>query len=151
MPPESNVESTLIWYRASDEQNYKYWTNELDKFLEGKHCYLYCRIHFIVCTRTKVSSLLSHWAVFRENHSCSTNCSKNPYTELHENLTYVLVTDSRAQTNEQLGGHHPHMHSLLLRKGHLSNVNIIRLIKKVLHKILFVEWLLHISVTYNLY
>ncbi|GFG29551.1 hypothetical protein Cfor_04666 [Coptotermes formosanus] len=34
MPPESNVESTLIWYRANDEQNYKYWTEELDKFLE---------------------------------------------------------------------------------------------------------------------
>lgn len=34
MPPESNVESTLIWYRANDERNYKYWTDELDKFLE---------------------------------------------------------------------------------------------------------------------
>jgi sodium/potassium-transporting ATPase subunit beta len=38
MPPESNVESTLIWYRANDEKNYKYWTDELDKFLEGKQC-----------------------------------------------------------------------------------------------------------------
>lgn len=34
MPPESNVESTLIWYKASDGENYKYWTDELDKFLE---------------------------------------------------------------------------------------------------------------------
>lgn len=34
MPPESNVESTLIWYRGNDEHNYKYWTDELDKFLE---------------------------------------------------------------------------------------------------------------------
>nr|CAD7463599.1 unnamed protein product [Timema tahoe] len=33
MPPVENVESTLIWYRASDE-NYKYWTTELDNFLE---------------------------------------------------------------------------------------------------------------------
>ncbi|XP_069691964.1 sodium/potassium-transporting ATPase subunit beta-2-like [Periplaneta americana] len=33
MPPESNVESTLIWYRGNDENNYKYWTDELDKFL----------------------------------------------------------------------------------------------------------------------
>jgi sodium/potassium-transporting ATPase subunit beta len=41
MPPESNVESTLIWYRGNDEQNYKYWTDELDKFLEGKQNYLY--------------------------------------------------------------------------------------------------------------
>jgi len=46
MPPESNVESTLIWYRANDEGNYKYWTDELDKFLEGKQCYLYCRIEY---------------------------------------------------------------------------------------------------------
>ena len=36
MPPESNVESTLIWYRAADDNNYKYWTDELDKFLEGE-------------------------------------------------------------------------------------------------------------------
>ncbi|KAF4527776.1 hypothetical protein B566_EDAN015832 [Ephemera danica] len=33
MPPESNVESTLIWYRGTDSQNYKYWTEELDRFL----------------------------------------------------------------------------------------------------------------------
>jgi len=25
MPPESNVESTLIWYKASDEGNYLHW------------------------------------------------------------------------------------------------------------------------------
>jgi len=122
MPPESNVESTLIWYRANDEQNYKYWTDELDKFLEGKQCYLYYRIHFDVCTGTKVSALLSHWAIFHKNCSCLTNCWKNPHTEFHENLTYVSVTDSRAQTDEQLGGHHPHMCSLLLRNEHLSNV-----------------------------
>lgn len=36
MPPESNVESTLIWYKASDEGNYLHWTRELDKFLEGR-------------------------------------------------------------------------------------------------------------------
>lgn len=36
MPPESNVESTLIWYKASDEGNYLHWTRELDRFLEGE-------------------------------------------------------------------------------------------------------------------
>ncbi|XP_067006982.1 sodium/potassium-transporting ATPase subunit beta-2 isoform X2 [Anabrus simplex] len=34
MPSEENVESTLIWYKSSSEKDYKYWTNELDKFLE---------------------------------------------------------------------------------------------------------------------
>jgi hypothetical protein len=67
MPPESNVESTLIWYRANDEQNYKYWTEELDKFLEGEQYYLYCRVHFTACTRAKVGSLLSHWADFTKS------------------------------------------------------------------------------------
>ncbi|XP_015608306.1 sodium/potassium-transporting ATPase subunit beta-2 [Cephus cinctus] len=33
MPPESNVESTLIWYKTSNEGNYRHWTKELDKFL----------------------------------------------------------------------------------------------------------------------
>lgn len=34
MPPDTNVESTLIWFRASDEQNIQHWTNQLDEFLE---------------------------------------------------------------------------------------------------------------------
>ncbi|XP_063244574.1 sodium/potassium-transporting ATPase subunit beta-2-like isoform X1 [Bacillus rossius redtenbacheri] len=34
MPPEENVESTLIWYRASDK-NYEHWTKELTNFLSG--------------------------------------------------------------------------------------------------------------------
>ncbi|KAL2750905.1 sodium/potassium-transporting ATPase subunit beta-2 [Vespula maculifrons] len=37
MPPESNVESTLIWYKASDEGNFLHWTKELDAFLEEYH------------------------------------------------------------------------------------------------------------------
>ncbi|KAF7989747.1 hypothetical protein HCN44_008421 [Aphidius gifuensis] len=34
MPPESNVESTLIWYKASDKGNFVHWSRALDKFLE---------------------------------------------------------------------------------------------------------------------
>lgn len=34
MPPDSNVESTLIWYKANDEGNYRHWTEKLDTFLE---------------------------------------------------------------------------------------------------------------------
>ncbi|XP_014204424.1 sodium/potassium-transporting ATPase subunit beta-2 [Copidosoma floridanum] len=34
MPPESNVESTLIWYKASDEGNFRHWSRALDKFLQ---------------------------------------------------------------------------------------------------------------------
>ncbi|XP_026475245.1 sodium/potassium-transporting ATPase subunit beta-2 [Ctenocephalides felis] len=33
MPPESNVESTLVWYRASESKNMEYWTKEIDNFL----------------------------------------------------------------------------------------------------------------------
>lgn len=36
MPPESNVESTLIWYKASDEKNVEHWVTALDNFLSGK-------------------------------------------------------------------------------------------------------------------
>ncbi|XP_033228654.1 sodium/potassium-transporting ATPase subunit beta-2-like [Belonocnema kinseyi] len=35
MPPESNVESTLIWYKATDQGNYGHWVKELNKFLAG--------------------------------------------------------------------------------------------------------------------
>jgi sodium/potassium-transporting ATPase subunit beta len=34
LPPSDNVESTLIWYRGTDTENYKYWTNALNEFLE---------------------------------------------------------------------------------------------------------------------
>lgn len=34
MPPESNVESTLIWYQKNTPTNSKYWAEELDHFLE---------------------------------------------------------------------------------------------------------------------
>lgn len=37
MPPASNVESTLVWYKASDQGNFLHWTTELDKFLEEYH------------------------------------------------------------------------------------------------------------------
>lgn len=34
MPEEANVESTLIWYRASDNGNVEAWTKHIDAFLE---------------------------------------------------------------------------------------------------------------------
>jgi len=34
MPPESNVESTLISFEAADEKNTDYWISSLDEFLE---------------------------------------------------------------------------------------------------------------------
>lgn len=33
LPPEENVESTLIWYKGTDYENYKIWTEALTKFL----------------------------------------------------------------------------------------------------------------------
>lgn len=37
LPSEDNVESTLIWYKGTDEKNYKMWTDALDDFLQGKN------------------------------------------------------------------------------------------------------------------
>lgn len=49
MPPESNVESTLIWYKASDEGNFLHWTKELDAFLEGKTFISpFCKVYFLL-------------------------------------------------------------------------------------------------------
>lgn len=36
MPPESNVESTLVWFEAANEKNTDYWVGALDEFLECK-------------------------------------------------------------------------------------------------------------------
>lgn len=35
MPPPSNVESTLIWYKSNDKGNVAYWHKELDDFLKS--------------------------------------------------------------------------------------------------------------------
>ncbi|KAJ6649706.1 Sodium/potassium-transporting ATPase subunit beta-2 [Pseudolycoriella hygida] len=35
LPPEENVESTLIWYKGTDYENYKIWTEALTSFLAG--------------------------------------------------------------------------------------------------------------------
>lgn len=35
MPPSDNVESTLIWYKGTNHENYRTWTDALDKFLQG--------------------------------------------------------------------------------------------------------------------
>ncbi|EJY57851.1 AAEL010145-PC [Aedes aegypti] len=34
LPSEDNVESTLIWYKGTEEKNYKQWTDALDDFLQ---------------------------------------------------------------------------------------------------------------------
>ena len=36
MPPEENVESTLIWYKGTERNDYKHWASSLEKFLEGR-------------------------------------------------------------------------------------------------------------------
>lgn len=36
MPPDSHVESTLIWYKMA-ERNYAEWTTKLDEFLKRKY------------------------------------------------------------------------------------------------------------------
>lgn len=42
MPPESNVESTLVWFEAANEKNTDYWIGALDEFLEcRKRIYSY--------------------------------------------------------------------------------------------------------------
>lgn len=33
MPQRENVESTLIWYKGTKYENYRQWTDALDKFL----------------------------------------------------------------------------------------------------------------------
>lgn len=40
-PPLENVESTLIWYRGTDSENFKYWIDSLESFLKGKVSRLY--------------------------------------------------------------------------------------------------------------
>lgn len=36
MPPEANLGSTLVWYKASKSDNLEYWYKSVDKFLNGK-------------------------------------------------------------------------------------------------------------------
>lgn len=46
MPPESNVESTLVWYEANDESNTDYWIGAVNDFLKSKkHALLTYKIY----------------------------------------------------------------------------------------------------------
>lgn len=36
-PPESTIDSTLIWFEKNNENNSAYWVKELDSFLKSKH------------------------------------------------------------------------------------------------------------------
>lgn len=36
MPPESNVESTLVWFEAANEKNTEHWIGALNEFLASK-------------------------------------------------------------------------------------------------------------------
>lgn len=36
MPPEANLGSTLVWYKANRPENMRYWYDTVDKFLAGK-------------------------------------------------------------------------------------------------------------------
>lgn len=36
MPPESNVESTLVWFEAANEKNTEHWVEALNDFTKSK-------------------------------------------------------------------------------------------------------------------
>lgn len=36
MPPEVNVESTLVWYESNKQDNFQYWVDETSNFLKCK-------------------------------------------------------------------------------------------------------------------
>lgn len=41
MPPEANLGSTLIWYKASKPENMAYWYKQIDTFLDGNYVTLF--------------------------------------------------------------------------------------------------------------
>ena len=42
MPPHENIESTLIWYKGTNYENYRQWTDALDKFLASM--WIFCSV-----------------------------------------------------------------------------------------------------------
>lgn len=50
MPSSDNVESTLIWFRGTERENYKYWAESLEEFLAGeeKNTYLLANSRVII-------------------------------------------------------------------------------------------------------
>lgn len=56
MPPESNVESTLVWFEAANEKNTEYWIGALDEFLE-------CKLIIISMTTSKLNIVKSFYSL----------------------------------------------------------------------------------------
>lgn len=48
MPPFANVESTLITYRGTDAENYKFWKDSLVDFLQGKIFKCLCNLQLVL-------------------------------------------------------------------------------------------------------
>lgn len=58
MPPESNVESTLVWFEAANEKNTEYWIGALDEFL---YCTFFNFHYLLICLiNIAVDSYLQH-------------------------------------------------------------------------------------------
>lgn len=71
MPPESNVESTLVWFEASDSKNTEYWIGALDEFLLSKFWKrpLKIKINFL--------NFLAYTDVKKEDEKNRVECDKN--------------------------------------------------------------------------
>lgn len=46
MPPSENIESTLIWYKGTNYENYRQWTDSLDEFLKSMY-----HVTFFFCSK----------------------------------------------------------------------------------------------------
>lgn len=48
MPSSDNVESTLIWFRGTQRENYKYWAESLEEFLAGNYFFNFFSLGILI-------------------------------------------------------------------------------------------------------
>lgn len=85
MPPTENVESTLIWYKGTDSENFKHWVDSLQDFLKGELFFSTNRENFIWDILAQVT-LQILWSNFPMS-----NISWEANLNLHQRTFYFII------------------------------------------------------------
>lgn len=79
LPPEDNVESTLIWYKGTDYENYSQWTDALTKFLAGMVIFFFDNYKCSGCRKYKIDWVIGRRLGCRRHQFIHTHSSVRPF------------------------------------------------------------------------
>lgn len=104
MPPHENVESTLIWYKGTNYENYRTWTDALDRFLASMYRCFWSLVEDFLKFQCEICSKLykiSEWYTLNGyvDRICQimwmTALCRPPAAEIWETFQWLISSNSR--------------------------------------------------------